>query len=585
MKILSRLLLCVLPPILAVIIAGSIIILQISNSGVAQQERDFLLFKARQLEGYIINQWNLLVEFRLFYEQDLIRSAQGAVANYASGLVTTREDADDTRLLDRIVEDDEGLNAGEIIFALVRPRDGRPSSVAFSTDETLVISPEEAEALLQRGENGDGIVNFAIETFGGTERAYTSFAFEQFNWVVYVSESVRAFQRTQSVIRGISLIVIALVTIVATLIIIVLARTITRPLTAMSKSTKVIINDIPEIKERLPVIYNDENGLLAQNFNSVFTALDRNYEELKKYTYDNIVIQKREARVKNIFQKYVPQQLIDRYIQRPESLLQSENRDVAVFFMDIRNFTSMSEAMSANDVVRMLNGFFDIVVAQITEHGGHVDKYIGDAIMAVFGAPVQSDNDPLAAVNTALAIHKELIALNASPAFEEFPEINIGIGIHYGSAVVGNVGCDTKIEYTAIGDTVNLASRVESLCKQYKQSLLISGSVVDGVKNARPPDQAIRFVDRIAVKGKTSATNIYTVIGRASIDAEALKLYGSAIQSYYKRDFKAAITHLKQAAKRAPDDYLISLFLERAEQMQHANVDESWDGIRVMQTK
>lgn len=585
MKILSRLLLSILPPILSVIIWGSVIVLQVSNSGVNQQERDFLNFKAQQLENYVISQWNLLIEFRLYYEPDLIRAAQQAISEYATGLVTFRAEGSADRFIDRIIGRNQSDAEPEVIFALVKDDAIQPGVVAFSTEPELIVSIEEGELLLNSGLNGDGAADFAILNVHGVPRAFSSFSFEPFNWVVYVSESVDAFQRTQDIIRIISIAIIAIVLIVATLLIAFISNTITKPLSRMSSSTKDIIRDIPEIHTTIPVIYNDESGILAQNFNSVFSALNRNYQQLKKYTYNSIVIQKREERIKNIFQKYVPQTLIDRYVQRPESLLQSELRDIAVLFTDIRGFTTISETMSANDIVKMLNALFASMVDEINKKEGHVDKYIGDALMAVFGAPVQGKNDAVNALNAAITIIEDVAALNDTPAFKDFPEIRIGVGVHYGSAVIGNIGCESKIEYTAVGDTVNSASRLEGLCKQYGQALIISDSVVAQSKQYLSSDWHVRSVDKVAVKGKSVGLGIHTVIRSAKYDATGLALYESAIIDYLSRRFDEATVKLKRAAQLMPNDFLINLYLERAIEMKKTNLPADWDGVYVATSK
>lgn len=585
MKILSRLLLSILPPILSVIIWGSVVVLQVSNGGVNQQERDFLSFKAQQLENYVISQWNLLIEFRLYYEPDLIRAAQQAISEYAGGLVSVRAEGSADRLIDRLIGSNQSGAEAEVIFALVNDEAIQPGVLAFSTDPELIVSIEEGGELLASGPSEDGATDFAIVDVEGIPRAFSSFRFEPFNWVVYVSESVDTFQRTQNIIRIISILIIAVVLLVATLLIVFLSNTITKPLSKMSSSTKDIIRDIPEIHTTVPVIYNDESGILAQNFNSVFSALNRNYQQLKKYTYNSVVIQKREERVKNIFQKYVPQTLIDRYVQRPEALLQSESRDIAVLFTDIRGFTTISETMGPNEIVKMLNALFTSMVENINRHEGHVDKYIGDALMAIFGAPVQGKNDAGNALNSAITIVDDIIALNNTPEFADFPEIKIGVGVHYGSAVVGNIGCESKIEYTAIGDTVNSASRLEGLCKQYGQTLIISDGVVAKAKGSLRDGLQTRSVDKVAVKGKSVALGIHTIVSAAKYDTDGLKLYESAISDYLARRFDDAITKLRRAAQLIPNDFLIKLYFERAKEMRKAKLPADWNGAYIATSK
>lgn len=529
MRILSRLLLSILPPLMLVIVAGSTLVLQVSAAGVTQQERNLLQFKSRQMENQIISQWNLLVEFRLYYEPELIRAAQRSLSTYASSLTSEFVKTDSSQSPDglraRLFAADD---ATEAIFALVRDESGL-GRLIFSTDESVSFSAEESDVLLHSGPAEDGVVEFAIANIGGVQRAYTSFAFEPFDWVVYVSESASAFRWTQSIIRAISIAISAVVVMVSTLIIIVLARSITKPLHEMSKLTRIITRDAPEISTSLPIIFHDESGALAQDFNSLLAVISKNYRWLKQYTYDNIVIRKRESRVKTIFQKYVPQALIDRYVQRPESLLQGEKRTVAVLFLDVRNFTAMSESMPAENVVKMLNLLFHAVVTEVIRYQGHVDKYIGDSVMAVFGVPVSTKFDALHAVHAAISIRHAVTALNASAAFSKFPKMNIGIGVHYGDVVAGNIGCEAKIEYTVIGNTVNIASRIEGLCKAHNRSLLISKEIVEQMQSELEKERTIRFVARVQVKGKTEPVEIYTIVDDDSYDPGPLRLHGATL--------------------------------------------------------
>ena len=188
--------------------------------------------------------------------------------------------------------------------------------------------------------------------------------------------------------------------------------------------------------------------------------------------------------------------------------LGGETRQVTVLFCDIRSFTAMSEKMEASEVVSLLNKYFTALGKCITAHHGIINKYIGDAIMAIFGAPVQSENSAKDAFEAALDMRKALIGVNKEFEKEGLPEIKFGIGIHTGQVFAGTIGAANRMEYTVIGDTVNTASRLESLCKTYKTDLLISEAAANDIK--KDSDKELIFLADAEIRGKSGTMKVYT---------------------------------------------------------------------------
>ena len=246
------------------------------------------------------------------------------------------------------------------------------------------------------------------------------------------------------------------------------------------------------------VEYHDEIGGLAQTFNLMVGELEKAYGQIKSFAFKAVLAQKREQKIRNIFQKYVPKDVIDRFFKNPESMLVGENRILSILFSDIRSFTTISERMTPDELVDSLNRYFNVMVDIIMAKGGIVDKYIGDAIMAFFGAPVKHEDDALQSVMAGLEMEEALAGFNARQKAAGKPEFQIGVGINYGEVTVGNIGTEKKMDYTVIGDMVNLASRLEGLTKQYHQRLIISETLHEKVKDAVP----CRLLDSVAVKGK-----------------------------------------------------------------------------------
>nr|MCR4579725.1 adenylate/guanylate cyclase domain-containing protein [Treponema sp.] len=187
--------------------------------------------------------------------------------------------------------------------------------------------------------------------------------------------------------------------------------------------------------------------------------------------------------------------------------LGGETREVSVLFCDIRSFTAMSEKMSAEEVVSLLNKYFTALGKCISANHGIINKYIGDAIMAIFGAPLESKNSALDAYHAALDMRKALVQVNQELAKEGKAELRFGIGIHTGPVFAGTIGAENRMEYTVIGDTVNTASRLESLCKTYKVDLLISEAAA---KKTALPDGELNFVANTEIRGKAENMNVYT---------------------------------------------------------------------------
>ena len=232
--------------------------------------------------------------------------------------------------------------------------------------------------------------------------------------------------------------------------------------------------------------------------------------------------------IKTAFGKFVNKQIAE-LVMHNEIKLGGERKDVVVFFSDIRSFTSISESLEPEDVVEFLNQYMTRMVHCITKAKGVVDKYIGDAIMAVWGAPLSSGNDAFNAVNAALMMRDELIEFNMGRGDDKRPAIRIGCGIHCGPVLAGQIGSEDRMEYTVIGDTVNIASRIESLNKFFATDILISEETAERIKDK------FRVVPmrKIKVKGKSDPLQIYAVLGRyANFDApknikELRKLIGT----------------------------------------------------------
>lgn len=213
--------------------------------------------------------------------------------------------------------------------------------------------------------------------------------------------------------------------------------------------------------------------------------------------------------IKTAFGKFVNKQIAE-LVMKKEVKLGGERKDVVVFFSDIRSFTEMAETLEPEEVVEFLNQYMTRMVRCITRSKGIVDKYIGDAIMAVWGAPVSTGNDAFYAINAALMMRNELIEFNRERYEKGKDNIHIGCGIHCGPVLSGQIGSEDRMEYTVIGDTVNIASRIEALNKAFATDILITEETaqrVTGIFKLEP-------MQRIKVKGKSEPMQIYAVLGR-----------------------------------------------------------------------
>ena len=415
-------------------------------------------------------------------------------------------------------------------------------------------------------------------SLGGVARVAKGFWFEPFKWYVLVTEERSAFYDQVNQITYRTLIILAVSIAVGVLLVLLFANYLTRPLTRVAGTMKEIIST-SDLSKRVVVEYHDEIGQLAHTFNLMVGELEKAYRQIKGFAFRAANNKMREEKIRNLFQRYVPEDVIDNIFANTESLLVGKNVTVAVLFSDIRSFTTISEQMGRPDqLVESLNRYFTVMVDVILERHGIIDKYIGDAIKAFFGAPVKRDDDPLNAVMSGIEMSEALRGFNDGQAKLGKPAFQIGIGINYGEATVGNIGTEKKMDFTAIGDMVNLASRLEGLTKTYHQQLIFSESLQERVKEEIP----CRLLDWIEVKGRPRPMRIYTA--RSSLSAtetEAWELHNRGMEDYHGRKFTRAAACFGDVVKMFPGDDAARILMERSRAFAKNPPPDGWDGAEV----
>jgi len=311
-----------------------------------------------------------------------------------------------------------------------------------------------------------------------------------------------------------------------------------------------------------------------------------------------------QKNTRTAFARYVPADVMDEIINETTSQTHvSETRNVTVLFSDIRDFTSLSEHSNAQYVVDFLNGYFAKMGDEIISEGGHIDKFIGDAIMAVFGAFTNMENSPQNAIRAAVKMIAAIDSMNVSGLEVSRNKLEIGIGINSGECILGNIGFQRKMDYTIIGDTVNLASRVEGLTKLYKHPLIVSEYVYNSTKDKF----LLRKIDNVRVKGKEKPVGVFAVYsgftgadtkklrsGEISslpfvpsllVNRETLVNYNKGLQVFYMREWKLAQEYFKKSMEANNDDFLSQLYLQRSIDFMRNPPPDNWDGVVTLTEK
>lgn len=293
-----------------------------------------------------------------------------------------------------------------------------------------------------------------------------------------------------------------------------------------------------------------------------------------------------EKRVRTTMSRYMSKEVADQLLEGNTNTLGGSANEVTVLFSDIRSFTSLSEELGARETVTMLNEYFSEMADVVSQHHGMLDKYIGDSIMAVFGAPFSSGSDADNAVNAAIHMMIKLKELNAARQSKKLHRIDIGIGLSSGEVVVGNIGSPKRMDFTVIGDTVNLASRLESANKIYGSQILISESTKNGLMDKH----LFREVDSVRVKGQNRPVAVYEVLDfhdEMSFPNMELTLqcHKNGVAAYKVLDWEKAIACFEAALKLTPDDGPSTLYLERCEHFVHTPPLDEWDGVWTMESK
>jgi adenylate cyclase len=551
-RIRTKIIAIVLPLLVAGLVIGGISASSLARNSITRVIVRFMNFKTDQLAQYMDSQWRILVENQMSARQDMVQAAQAGVEAYARSLL---------------------LSDTELVFAL-----DANGNVVMATGK---ISPteEEKKALLATALPGDRTL--ATVKIEGTERVASRFAFEPFGWTVFTTESRSVFYSDVARITYQTLFLIVGACLVAVVLLFFFVRHLTGPLSRTAGTMKQIISS-NDLTARVLVDYRDEIGEMSQTFNVMIGELEKAYGRIKGFALQAVVSQKKESKIRHIFQKYVPQELIDKLFANPESMLVGENRVLSILFSDIRSFTTISEGMKPDVLVAALNRYFRIMVDIIMNRGGIIDKYIGDAIMAFFGAPVQHEDDALQSVRAGIEMLDGLEVFNEGQRSLGEPEFHIGVGINYGEVTVGNIGTDKKMDYTVIGDMVNVASRLEGLTKRYHQPLLITEMLREKVDGA----VLARTVDSVAVKGRHGGIRIYGVRKDPSEKEEkAIRLHNESMELYYQRQFEEAAKGFHKVEKLLPEDYLAQEFVKRCKRMAADPPGPDWDGVEIMETK
>jgi adenylate cyclase len=282
--------------------------------------------------------------------------------------------------------------------------------------------------------------------------------------------------------------------------------------------------------------------------------------------------------IKGMFDQYVPPAHIDSMLDDPDNYtFDGESKDLSVLFADIRNFTTISEALSATELKKLMNDFFTPITKIIFENNGTIDKYVGDMVMAFWGAPLEDLNHRENAIKGALLMLEKVDELRPVFLARGYPDVVIGIGINSGMMNVGDMGSIYRRSYTVLGDSVNLSSRLEGLTKFYGIQLLVGEAATKGLDNF-----LFRHIDRVKVKGKIKAVDCYEPIcelTKANAElTERVSEYHKALDCYFGQDWIGAESIFKALQQNEPDTLLYKVYLERIDILREQVLAEDWDG-------
>ena len=282
--------------------------------------------------------------------------------------------------------------------------------------------------------------------------------------------------------------------------------------------------------------------------------------------------------IKGMFDQYVPPAHIDSMLNNSDAYnFEGESKELSVLFFDIRSFTNISESLSAGQLKTLLNDFFTPITGIIFDHNGTIDKYVGDMVMAFWGAPLDDSDHRLHAVQAALKMLEKVEELKVEFKERGFPEVNIGIGINSGFMNVGDMGSTYRRSYTVLGDAVNLGSRLEGITKNYGVKLLIGEETHDHLEGF-----LCRLIDKVQVKGKEQPIRIYQPLCMEDDADEALlglvDEYHRAYKHYVEQDWDEAQRIFTNLKKRDPGVMLYDVYLDRIDELREADLEADWDG-------
>jgi len=299
-----------------------------------------------------------------------------------------------------------------------------------------------------------------------------------------------------------------------------------------------------------------------------FTALGVSYIYYIVYKY---LIEYRENRfVKSAFSHYINPALLQRLVAHPEELaLGGEKKEVTILFSDIRGFTSIAEKLSAEELITFTNLYLDGVSEIIMKHHGTIDKYIGDAVLAFWNAPLTDKNHQAHAMRAACELKE--YAMHFSKENPSYPKLRVRIGLNSGKVIIGNIGGKRRFDYTVLGDEVNLASRIEGLTKKYGIEIITTESVVKGVIR-KDTEIIFRLLDEVIVKGKTKAVKLFQPLQVSKRAKSLVSKYEEAFALYQKGAFDEAIRSFKKIEKDTPS----KLMIERISDLRKR---KEWDGV------